>query len=134
MSNTHPMLGNATDKQSEPSSAGLKDAGPILGQSSFTTETYKAPKKESALSNHHYSDKVASNSKKLPPMDAMTDPNSIYRKLYNRDMDFFLWVLEKQNKAPYVFKLHLQANSKNEMKVPTVKRSIKALISYSPPG
>lgn len=46
----------------------------------------------------------------------MTDHNSIYRKLYNRDIEFFLWVIERQQKAPYVFKLHVQANSKNEMK------------------
>ena len=60
----------------------------------------------------------------------MTDPNSIYRKLYNRDLQFFLWVIEKQANAPYLFKLHLQANNKNEMKPNTVKRSIKALIPH----
>ena len=62
----------------------------------------------------------------------MTDPNSIYRKLYNRDLDFFLWCIEKQSKAPYLFKLHIQSYNKNEMKVPTVKRSVQALIPHAP--
>ena len=57
----------------------------------------------------------------------MTDPNSIYRKLYNRSLDFFLWVIDSEP-APYVFKLHIQANHKSEMKVNTVKRSVQALI------
>lgn len=58
----------------------------------------------------------------------MTDPNSIYRKLYNRNMDFFLWILEREP-APFVIKLHLQARNKNDMKVAMVKNSILALIS-----
>lgn len=32
--------------------------------------------------------------KRQLPENAMTDPNSLYRKLYNRDMQFFLWVIE----------------------------------------
>jgi len=40
------------------------------------------------------------------PAGVMTDPNSIYRKLYNRNMEFFLWILEREE-APYVFKLHV---------------------------
>ena len=51
------------------------------------------------------------------------DPNSLYRKLYNRNMEFFLWVLEK-DPAPYFFKLHIQAQKKNEMRAPMVKRSV----------
>lgn len=57
----------------------------------------------------------------------LTDPNSIYRKLYNRNMEFFLWVLEREP-SPFVFKLHVQALNKNEIKVPMVKRSVQALI------
>ena len=53
----------------------------------------------------------------------MTDPNSIYRKLYNRNMEFFLWILAKEA-APYVLKLHVQARHKHDMKVVQVKRSI----------
>jgi len=40
------------------------------------------------------------------PDGALTDPNSIYRKLYNRSLEFFLWVIDKEP-APYVFKLHV---------------------------
>lgn len=58
----------------------------------------------------------------------MTDPNSIYRKLYNRNMDFFLWILEREQ-APFVFKLHVQAKNKKDMNVAMVKRSIQALVS-----
>ena len=58
----------------------------------------------------------------------MTDPNSIYRKLYNRSMDFFLWILEREP-APYVFKLHVQALHKKDMTLAMVKRSIQALVS-----
>lgn len=58
----------------------------------------------------------------------MTDPNSIYRKLYNRNMDFFLWILEREQ-APFVLKLHVQAKNKKDMNVAMVKRSIQALVS-----
>ena len=61
------------------------------------------------------------------PLGAQTDPNSIYRKLYNRNMDFFLWILDREP-APYTFKLHVQAQTKNEMKVAIVKRSVQSLI------
>ena len=40
------------------------------------------------------------------PAGAQTDPNSIYRKLYNRNMEFFLWILDREP-APFVFKLHV---------------------------
>ena len=107
---------NERDNHLIPNSARLKDAGPLMGQSSFIPDSDQSSQKDNSLSNHHCSDKVANN-KRLPPLDAMTDQNSIYRKLYNRDINFFLWILERQEKAPYVFKLHVQANSKNEMKV-----------------
>lgn len=67
-------------------------------------------------------------SKSRLPAGAMTDPNSIYRKLYNRSMDFFLWILEREP-APYVFKLHVQALHKKDMTLAMVKRSIQALVS-----
>ncbi len=35
-----------------------------------------------------------------------TDKDSLYRKLYNRSLSFFLWVIE-QEAPPYVFKLHV---------------------------
>jgi hypothetical protein len=68
------------------------------------------------------------NGSRLLPAWAMTDPNSIYRKLYNRNMDFFLWILEREQ-APFVLKLHVQAKNKKDMNVPMVKRSIQALVS-----
>lgn len=63
------------------------------------------------------------NSEARLPSGILTDPNSIYRKLYNRNMEFFLWVLEKEP-APFIFKLHVQAQNKSEMKVNQVKRSV----------
>lgn len=65
------------------------------------------------------------------PSGMMTDPNSIYRKLYNRNMEFFLWVIEREP-SPFIFKLHIQALNKNEMKVNTVKRSVQAMIPSLP--
>jgi hypothetical protein len=60
----------------------------------------------------------------------VTDPNSLYRKLYNRSLDFFLWVIDVEQ-LPYTFKLHVQALSKNEIKPQMVKRSIEFLIPPS---
>lgn len=57
----------------------------------------------------------------------LTDPNSLYRKLYNRSLDFFLWVID-QEAPPYKFKLHIQAQTANELKVHQVKRSIEFLV------
>lgn len=61
------------------------------------------------------------------PVGAMTDPNSIYRKLYNRNLEFFLWVIATEP-APFFFKLHVQALTKTEMKPSMVKRSVQALV------
>ena len=60
----------------------------------------------------------------------VTDPNSLYRKLYNRSLDFFLWVIDVEQ-PPYTFKLHVQSLSKNEIKPIMVKRSIEFLIPPS---
>lgn len=57
----------------------------------------------------------------------MTDPNSLYRKLYNRSLDFFLWAIDQES-PPYKFKLHIQAQNAKELKVPQLKRSIELLI------
>jgi hypothetical protein len=35
-----------------------------------------------------------------------TDPDSLYRKLYNTSLPFFLWVIASEP-APYIFKLHV---------------------------
>ena len=94
---------------------------PKVGQSSFL----KSGAQECAHSTLHNAKKGS-----RLPKGALTDPNSIYRKLYNRSMEFFLWVIDREP-APYIFKLHVQALSKNEMKTSTVKRSVQALI---PPG
>lgn len=60
----------------------------------------------------------------------LTDHNSLYRKLYNRSLDFFKWVIDRE-KPPYIFKLHVQAFSAKEIKIPMVKRSIEFLIPHS---
>jgi hypothetical protein len=51
----------------------------------------------------------------------------LYRKLYNRSLDFFLWVIDYES-PPYKFKLHVQANTNSELKIPAIKRSIEFLI------
>ena len=42
--------------------------------------------------------------KVLPEL--LTDKNSLYRKSYNTNLDFFIWVIENED-APYIFKLHV---------------------------
>lgn len=54
----------------------------------------------------------------------LTDKDSLYRKLYNRSLLFFLWVIE-QEKPPYVFKLHVQALTLKELSIPQVRTSIE---------
>jgi hypothetical protein len=74
---------------------------------------------------------VSTISKSGKPTAVLTDPNSLYRKLYNRSLDFFKWVIDKeadQKKLPLIFKLHVQAMSTKEIKVPMLKRSIEAMI------
>ena len=36
----------------------------------------------------------------------LTDKDSLYRKLYNRSLPFFKWVIDEEPE-PYVFKLHI---------------------------
>lgn len=60
----------------------------------------------------------------------LTDPNSIYRKKYNRSLDFFLWVIDNE-RPPYRFKLHIQALKANEASYSTIKRSIEFLVPVS---
>ena len=61
--------------------------------------------------------------------NTLTDPNSLYRKLYNSNLDFFLWVLDVE-KPPFSFKLHVQAQTPRELKMVQVKRSVQALIPF----
>lgn len=35
-----------------------------------------------------------------------TDPNSLYRKLYNRDLAFFQWVIDREQ-GPILIKIHV---------------------------
>lgn len=60
----------------------------------------------------------------------MTDPNSLYRKLFNRDVNFFLWVIERE-KGPILIKIHVQANSQRELKQTHIRRSVMALLPVS---
>lgn len=62
----------------------------------------------------------------------LTDPNSLYRKLYNRSLDFFLWAIDQES-APYKFKLHVQALNSKELKVPIIKRSLEFLMPVCKP-
>ena len=96
-----------------------------MGESSLAAAQSAA--QESALSSHSSPEKV---NKSRLPAGAMTDPNSLYRKLYNRNMDFFLWIIESEP-APYIFKLHVQAMNKNETKAAGIKRSVQALIGQN---
>ena len=57
----------------------------------------------------------------------MTDPESLYRKLYNKSLAFFLWVIEVEP-APSIFKLHITANSLKEMNMAMTRNSVEALI------
>lgn len=50
--------------------------------------------------------------------------------MYNRSLEFFLWVIDTE-KPPYTFKLHIQAMSAKEIKIPMIKRSIEFLIPAS---
>ena len=60
-------------------------------------------------------------------VDELTHPSSLYRKLFNRSLEFFLWVLE-HSKPPYVVKLHVLALSLKEIKMPSMRRSIDSLV------
>lgn len=40
------------------------------------------------------------------PDPVLTDPDSIYRKLYNKSLQFFLWTIDVEP-APSIFKLHI---------------------------
>ena len=97
-------------KGSEPNSARrqVEDSGPIIYESSFTAELYeqarpseqtmieeKKKEKGAQETQNNLLDQTGGNStsKSQLPINAMTDPNSIYRKLYNRDLQFFLWVI-----------------------------------------
>ena len=66
--------------------------GPKVGQSAFATQTYNSFDEEA---DECSSPDMTSKGNKLP-VGAMTDPNSIYRKLYNRNLDFFVWVIEQE--------------------------------------
>lgn len=97
-------------KGSEPNSARrqVEDSGPIIYESSFTADLYeqarsseqtmieeKKKEKGAQETQNNLLDQTGGNStsKSQLPINAMTDPNSIYRKLYNRDLQFFLWVI-----------------------------------------
>ena len=57
----------------------------------------------------------------------MTDLNSLYRKLYNRDLTFFCWVIDQERATIYI-KLHIQAQSQREFKPKDIRRSVIALL------
>ena len=57
-----------------------------------------------------------------------TDPDSLYRKLYNKSLSFFIWIIETEP-GPFVVKLHIQALSIKEMNMNQVRASLEALIN-----
>ena len=44
----------------------------------------------------------------------LTNPNSIYRKYYNRNLKFFIWIIQRED-PPYIFKIHIQAKNNKEI-------------------
>ena len=58
----------------------------------------------------------------------MTDKDSLYRKLYNRSLPFFVWVIE-QEPAPFIFKLHIQAMTLKELTITSVRQSIEVFLN-----
>ena len=57
-----------------------------------------------------------------------TDKDSLYRKLYNRSLPFFVWVIE-QEPSPYIFKLHIQAQTLKDLTMSSVRASIEIYLS-----
>ena len=53
----------------------------------------------------------------------MTDPNSLYRQVFSRDLSFFLYVIENVN-TPISIKLHVNTLDSNELTDSDVHRSI----------
>ena len=47
-------------------------------------------------------------------MVVKTDPNSLYRQVFNRDLNFFLYVIDHTS-PPYNLKLHISTKSNSEM-------------------
>ena len=43
-----------------------------------------------------------------------TDPNSVYRQVFNRDLSFFLFVIDN-TEPPYYIKLHITTLVPNEL-------------------
>ncbi|CDW84392.1 UNKNOWN [Stylonychia lemnae] len=54
----------------------------------------------------------------------LTNPNSTYRKLFNRNLKFFLWVIEKEE-PPYIFKMHIQSMNQNDIDKQMIIQAIK---------
>ena len=53
----------------------------------------------------------------------MTDPNSLYRQVFSRDLSFFLYVIENVN-TPISIKLHVNTLDSNELTDSDIHRSI----------
>lgn len=68
----------------------------------------------------------------LPP-EILTDPNSLYRKVYNKKLHFFMWVMEVEP-PPYIFKLHVTAvMDKFKVTMKSIRRSVEKLLPEIPP-
>jgi len=53
----------------------------------------------------------------------MTDPNSLYRQVFSRDLSFFLYVIDHVN-TPISIKLHVNTLNSNELADQDIHRSI----------
>ena len=62
-----------------------------------------------------------------------TDPNSVYRQVFNRDLSFFLFVIDN-TEPPYFIKLHVTTLLPNEVTeeevVASITRFIKVFDTY----
>jgi len=47
-------------------------------------------------------------------VESKTDPNSLYRTVFSRDLDFFLYVFDHTD-SPFQIKLHIDLKSPNEV-------------------
>eukprot|EP00347_Sterkiella_histriomuscorum_P013453 403364654 len=92
----------------------------------------KNPKKESSLTRnkgHIKNQRGQFANKKIRSSaaseeSALTNPNSLYRKMYNKNLKFFLWVIENEQ-PPYIFKMHVQAHSSNDINTQLIQQAIK---------
>lgn len=58
----------------------------------------------------------------------LTDPHSLYRQVFNRDLNFFLYVLDHTD-PPFLLKLHVSFLNEQEMSMLDIKGSALSMIT-----